>query len=533
MGLKMPAPVLIGSTYYLRVHVPADVAPKVRGKSVSVPVAGMSCVVRINGPVKVSLRTKDAKEAKARFAAAHAALEAHWEAVRNGPQALTHKQSLALAGALRAFWVDAFDEDPGSPKRWQNVQEVNAAAKAGRLSLPLIGKDAQLEASLNARFGPIVDAFLAHKGILLAPESRLPLLRHVADAMDDAAKVTEAKAMGDYSQQGKAALYPALDLPVAKPSPKSAPPSPKLTFSGVIDAWVAAKTRGRNAAPVRPDTERKYRRECAEFVAFRGSDDMTTVTAREAEAWLNAMLTEAKLSNNSIRQRLQNIRSVVEHGRRQSLGELFPMGNPLEFVQLPEAAPVASDLRTLTLAEAEAILRAARAETRPELRWLPWLCAYSGARVNEVAQLTPGDFFQVGEDWFYRLTTMGGKTLKNRHSERRVPVHPDLVAEGLIVFVESRRDRPEERLFPRRSQGNVATWVREKVGLTRPELAPSHGWRHLFEDKALVAGMLDAARLYLTGRSGGGSAAGYGKSEVMLPGLAAEMRKVEGILHRL
>jgi len=431
---------------------------------------------------------------------------------------------------VREIWVDAFDERPGTPERWQHVRNVNAAAIAGELAPFHIGDEARKIASLNYRFGDIVDAFLASKGILLAPESRPQLLRHVADAMDDAALINEAKASGDYSQQGKAAHYPALILPSEPAAPTKSLP-PKMTFSEAIDAWVASKARGKNAAPVRAATERKYRLQCAEFVAFRGSEDMSTVTARDADAWMNAMLDEGRLSNNSIRQRLQNLRSVVEHGRRQSHGELFPMGNPLEFVTPPEAAPVASDLRTLTLAEAEAILRAARRESQPELRWLPWLCAFSGARVNEVAQLTPGAFFKVADDWFYRLTTMGGKTLKNRHSERRVPVHPALVAEGLIGFVESQSGGADERLFPRRSGVNVSTWVHEKVGLTRQELAPSHGWRHLFEDKALVAGMLDAARLYITGRSGGGSSAGYGKSEAMLPGLAKEMRKVEAFLH--
>lgn len=177
MGIKMPSPVLVGSTYCLRVHVPRDVIDKVRGTVVSVPVDGLPCPITINGPVKVSLRTKDLREAKARFAAAHAAIEAHWETVRRGPKPMSHKQSLALAGALRAAWVDAFDEEPGPPETWQNVREVNAAAKAGRLTpVPLIGERAQIEASLEARFGRIVDAFLSAKGVLLAPESRPRLL---------------------------------------------------------------------------------------------------------------------------------------------------------------------------------------------------------------------------------------------------------------------------------------------------------------------------------------------------------------------
>ncbi|MFD2172596.1 DUF6538 domain-containing protein [Rhodobacter lacus] len=87
----MPTPILIGSTYYLRVLVPSDVASKVCGTVVSVPVDGVPRSVLIKGHAKVSLRTKDAAEAKSRFTLAHAALEEHWEMVRKGPKPLSHK----------------------------------------------------------------------------------------------------------------------------------------------------------------------------------------------------------------------------------------------------------------------------------------------------------------------------------------------------------------------------------------------------------------------------------------------------------
>ncbi|WP_132696147.1 DUF6538 domain-containing protein [Rhodovulum steppense] len=534
----MPKPILIGSTYYLRVHVPVDVAEKVKGTVISVPVEGVFRSVTIKGPVKVSLRTKDGAEAKRRFATAYAAVEAHWEAIRSGPEPLTHKQSLALAGALRAAWIDAWDEEPGNVEMWEKVQKTDMAALDGRLSpMPLIGKEANVAASLERRFGGMTDALLRAKGILVADESRPRLLQHVAEAMTDAGRINLAKASGDYSDDGTTNKYPEYvepaktnkgQRPSAKPTTDKAAPS--ITFGSVIDDWAASRASGRDATPLRPSTERKYRLHTAAFAEFRGNDDVTTVTAQEGKAWRDAMLAEAKLSNSTIAQYIQNVRTVITRGIIQHTGELFPYGNPLGIVELPSHAPVPSDQRTLTLKEAEAILRAARKELRPDLRWLPWLCAYSGARINEVAQLRPGDFFHIGGDWFYRLTTMGGKTLKNWNSERRVPVHPDLIAEGLIDFVTGHGGNDPNPMFPRRSGSNVSTWVREDVGLKRKEMAPSHGWRHLFEDKALVAGMSDAARLYITGRSGGGSSAGYGKSEVMLPGLAKEMRKIAAFL---
>lgn len=214
---------------------------------------------------------------------------------------------------------------------------------------------------------------------------------------------------------------------------------------------------------------------------------------------------------------------------KQSMGELYREGNPVSLVDLPEPEIKDSAASTLRLSEAAIILKAARLEAKDERRWLPWMCAYSGARINEVAQLTAEDFFQLGDDWFYRINTAGQKQVKGKQSIRQVPVHPHLIEEGLMDFVLSRADL-KERMFVRRSAQNLSDWIRNDLKLTRKEMRPNHGWRHLFEDKALVAGMQDAAKKYITGRTSGSSDEGYGKSEAMLPGLAAQMRRVERYL---
>ncbi len=107
-----------------------------------------------------------------------------------------------------------------------------------------------------------------------------------------------------------------------------------------------------------------------------------------------------------------------------------------------------------------------------------------------------------------------------------MPVHPALVDEGLIAFINSLKGKDTARIFPERSQPNISEWLRGKVGITREELAPNHGWRHLFEDLCILAGMPDAARTYITGRTTGKSNESYGKTHVMLPGLAAAMRAI-------
>ncbi|WP_297778512.1 site-specific integrase [uncultured Roseovarius sp.] len=527
MGLAMPNPSKVGNVYYLRVSVPSDVKDRVKGTLLVVQVAGKDYAVKIGDHAKASLRTKDAKEAKSRFVAALAAVEAHWEAIRHGPPPLTHKATLAIAGQIRASYIAARDDDPGDAEELTKELIEVFRATAGRLDLSKEPTDEQVAADLERLVGPMTDKFLNQLGILVPPESRSKLLAEVAGALTEAIYVTKAKAEGDYSVTGETAKYPPLEAPR---KPVNETPSAELTLQGVIDNQVRNRAAGRDAKPLPATTVNKYRLAAKEFEEFRGTGVIATITPREADAWKLKMLEEAKLGNRTVRNRVENVRTVVGWAMAQSFGELFANGNPFYLIELPSYTETPSDMRAFTSEEARQVLRAARKETNVDLRWLPWLCAYSGARINEVAQLTKADFFEVDGEPFYRLTTMGGKTLKTQSSERRVPVHPDLIAEGLLDFVKASEDAPKERLFPPRSQGNVRDWVRNDLKITRPELQPNHGWRHLFEDKCMADGVTDSAKDFITGRSTGKSGAMYGKSEASLPGLAREMRKITSFL---
>jgi integrase len=528
----MSSPVQLGNRFYLRVRVPTELQERARGRNIHLPVAGVWKSVKVGDSVKLSLDTRDPNAAKARFSEAYAALQSVWKAMREAPKLLTHKQMLAIAGELRAVFVDGFDDEPGSPQMWVQVLALNNRAREGQLH-PLKVPTVELQAEdMERRFGPLVDINLAQKGIGIPPEQRFTLLKMVAQTLDEAAIISMAKADGDYSDSGKSNKYPVFEPHViatgvtTSASPVSAS---SVTFASVINEQVKRRSSGKDAVPPREATIRKFRATVDDFKTYRRSDDAATVTAREAEDWKQAMLDNGELSNNTIGQRIQNLRTVIQWAREQSLGELYPAANPLDLVKRPAYRTVASADRTYTMDEAVTVLAAARKETSTERRWLPWMCAYSGARINEVAQLRKADFFQVGNDWFYRLSTTGGKTLKTRSSERMVPVHPDLLREGLIEFITKLSLSNDERIFSAGAHSTIQRWIRKKLCITRTELAPSHGWRHLFEDLCTGGGMVDAARYYMTGRATGRSSDGYGKSQAMLPGLAAEMRKFPGI----
>src|SRR5258708_40070798 len=69
-------------------------------------------------------------------------------------------------------------------------------------------------------------------------------------------------------------------------------------------------------------------------------------------------------------------------------------------------------------------------------RWVPWLCAYTGARVGELTQLRAGDVQArqgpAGSIWVLRLTPDAG-TIKTDRA-RTVPLHADLVHQGFPEF---------------------------------------------------------------------------------------------------
>ena len=306
-----------------------------------------------------------------------------------------------------------------------------------------------------------------------------------------------------------------------------------ITFDNIIDDEVKRRARGKNAKPLPDRTIKKYRDHCAAFAKWRKSKNALTVTAAEGKGWIESLQDTGELSNRTVKAMLQNLRTVMNWGRQNDPTNFFPAGNPLNGVKAPDYTTLPSYLRAFTMDEAKVVLTAARKEEKAMFRWIPWLCAYSGMRVSEAGNLRKEDFFEIGGRWFWKVTTVGARSLKTASSERRIPVHRALIEEGLIDFVKAAKPG---RLFKGGTkdavliQPRISTWVRGFIPFDqRPDLSPNHGWRHLFEDFCRRDQVPEDARNYITGRTDGGSQELYGRSEVMLPGLAAAIDRIAPI----
>jgi hypothetical protein len=103
--------------FYLRKRVPRALLPQAKGTTAMLPVGDEHVAVRVGDITKASLRTREPAEAKTRYIAASAALDAHLQAVAAGPVRLNRRQVTAIAAALEAFPEYALKAPPSVPLR--------------------------------------------------------------------------------------------------------------------------------------------------------------------------------------------------------------------------------------------------------------------------------------------------------------------------------------------------------------------------------------------------------------------------------
>ncbi|WP_169309258.1 site-specific integrase [Desulforhopalus sp. IMCC35007] len=119
--------------------------------------------------------------------------------------------------------------------------------------------------------------------------------------------------------------------------------------------------------------------------------------------------------------------------------------------------------------------------------WTPLIALYSGCRLEEICQLHLEDIRQEQGVWVFDINDKGEKRLKNRSSERLIPIHPHLVELGILEHVNSLVDKGEGRLFPelqKRRDGygqTVSKWFqRYKKRCGIKGCKTFHSFRHTF-----------------------------------------------------
>lgn len=169
--------------------------------------------------------------------------------------------------------------------------------------------------------------------------------------------------------------------------------------------------------------------------------------------------------------------------------------------------------------------------------WLPLLALFTGARVEELAQLMVADVRHDDTLGHYLSITddAAHAQLKNAASRRRIPLHPQLLDCGFLDYVA--RARRPGLLFPElrangrgKLGGYFSTWfsiyLRNKVGITDSRKV-FHSFRHTFKDACRAVGIEEEAHDALSGHTQQRASRRYGNEQYPLEPLFEAVSRLE------
>jgi integrase len=295
------------------------------------------------------------------------------------------------------------------------------------------------------------------------------------------------------------------------------PTSMTVPLMALFDAYVAERQPS-------PATIKRWRRVINHLIDHLGHDDARRIGADDIIGWKEALAAKGA-SGRTIREVYLASAKVVFAWSVEN--RKLPT-NPA--IGISVRVPIRRRTRgpSFTPDEARTILSGALARDQggisPEhalaRRWIPWLCAYSGARVGEIAQMRGDDIVQIEGIWAMRITPEAGSTKNGR--SRTVALHPHLVEQGLPEVARRAANRP---IFfnPERGRGGsagnahhnkvgerLARWVRG-LGVDDPHVQPNHGWRHLFKTSCRRAGIAPEVRDAIQGHAPRNVGEAYGE----------------------
>lgn len=372
----------------------------------------------------------------------------------------------------------------------------------------------------------------------LSPEEQ-----RIRDAVDEARERWEQQQREDreFARQELAAEAAAREAGQPAPTPVTGTP-----LLDVVGTWArtntpAEKTVDRMKAVVR------------RFEDYVGRVPVEQITPDNIETFKDKLV--AKTSAPNARVILRNLNTLLRFAVRPA--KLIKV-NPAADITVPVKADPARKRTTYEPASLGAVFGSPIYDQgeRPEAGageaayWLPLLALYTGARLEELGQLRPQDIAEElyldgeGQEqraWVVRIVEdkADGLELKNAWSQRRVPLHADLIALGFLDYVKVAatwvNSKGQPRIFPTlrpdKYDTETANWskwfhryLRGTIGITDRRVV-FHSFRHSFKHYSRDVEIAKDAHDALTGHKGKDVADAYGNFYYPLKPLVAAIRR--------
>ncbi|WP_162244716.1 tyrosine-type recombinase/integrase [Aureimonas sp. Leaf454] len=350
-------------------------------------------------------------------------------------------------------------------------------------------------------------SFLAESNVVLSADDQAALLDDVQPDFIAALKLLRTRSQGNYREDTYSKRFP------TKTSSRTRLAG--LTVWKLFEMWVReTKPKG--------STVTRWRAVFQNLDDTFAGKDVAEITADDAVEWKSTLVTEKRTVRTANVVWLGATSSVFGWARQERKIAVNPFEG-LSFSRV-KVRPVVRD-REFTEEEWRTLLNAALdsepGRRKPGLaaavRWLPWLCAYTGARSGEIAQLR-GQDVQQHRDGFWTITITPDAGTVKTDKARTLPLHEHLVELGFPAFAKGRGPGPlfydasivrkaasEDVTKPvappaQMVRQRISEWVR-KVGVTDQDVNPNHAWRHTFKRRAARAGLEPRIRDGMCGHS--------------------------------
>lgn len=504
-----------GDTYYFRAKVPVDL---------------LACYA--GAEIKFSLRTRDRQIAWQRVQLESLRLDREFDERRKTAvqeatplTVVTSIDDEFIAKLKASFLRDSLDCD--TDLRTSPFGEVDYELRQEHLQQQLVALRQANRTGDTSLIEGLLKVFLRSRGY----ELRLPDRDHRRLSLaflQGYTKTIQSIALRDEGEL----VEPEVLAPSSSLLQRTAtkPAVSQITWDKLFEKW-------HNATVRRPKTTDEFQRILKAFESFAKGMAPAEVTKRQVIDFRDHLLAE-KQTSKTVDKKISILRTIFRVAVHDEILPIDPTAGVL--VAMPKTSKKAragfTSEELTTIFSAEMFQRGSVAGRKfgPAEFWLPLIGLYTGARIEEIAQLRVKEIRRhpaLGH--FFHITDEGeDSAVKNESSRRRVPIHQALLAAGLLAYAESLPDQGGY-LFPtlstdkymRRSSG----YGKEFGKLLRDELKildrrkVFHSFRHLFKHRCRELGISEDVHDALTGHTSASEARSYGNDEYPLEPLFAAM----------
>lgn len=301
-------------------------------------------------------------------------------------------------------------------------------------------------------------------------------------------RIAKARRVGIYTLEPVDPLFrPQAQQPAPTPAAPVDPALSSLPLGTLMDAYIKAQERDDTWVPV---TKKNTVNKLKLFVETMREKPVDTVTRDDIRDWREVLTDEYELSNNTIRQHFKAVAAMFNWAKQERKATI---DTPTKGLMPPADDPkrdafTAEELKTLFHSPMytghSSVARRdvpGSAVVKDFKYWFPLIGLHTGMRVEEIAKLRTEEVRQEDGVWCFDI-----RKAKTKAGERLVPIHPRLIALGLLDHVQSVKD---ERLWPELAPNSEGTYshrfvvwfpeYRRLIGIDREGLV-FHSFRHTF-----------------------------------------------------